>query len=262
MDMSLSYVVTGGGRGVGRAIVERLLQDGHSVVTLELDSSALTWVETHSAGSRVMFVVGNASDEIVVGKAVKLAQDAGTFSGWVNNAAIFRDASVHTTSVDKVFELISLNLKPALVGCTVAIRSFLESNTKGSIINVSSHQASRAVPGCLPYVTAKSAIEGMTRALAVEYGARGIRVNTVALGSVKTERYEDYLSQQTPKAIEHIEDEMRALHPLGRVGLSSEVADAVAYLLSDAASFITGIMMPVDGGRSALGRDPEEYEAV
>lgn len=260
--MSRSYVVTGGGRGVGRAIVERLLEDGHSVVALELDSSALAWVETHAADSRVMSVVGDASDEAVAKEALERAQNAGTFSGWVNNAAIFRDASVHTTSADKVFELISLNLKPVVVGCTVAIRSFLEADTKGSIINISSHQAGRAVPGCLPYVTAKSAVEGMTKALAVEYGARGVRVNTVALGSISTERYEDYLSQQTPEAVEHIESEIRALQPLGRVGQASEVADAVAYLLSDAASFITGITMPVDGGRSVRGHDPEEYDAA
>jgi NAD(P)-dependent dehydrogenase (short-subunit alcohol dehydrogenase family) len=260
--MSFSYVVTGGGRGIGRAIVERLLDDSNSVVAIEFDSSTLEWVGSHPAGSRVMSVIGDASDEAVAEKAADLAQNAAPLLGWVNNAAIFRDASLHTAPVNEVFELISRNFKPALVGCAVAVRRFIAAGTGGAIVNISSHQATRAVPGCLPYVTAKAATEGMARALAVEYGARGIRVNTVALGSVSTERYEDYLSRQTPEALEHIEKEMALLHPLGRVGSSQEVADAVAYLLSNAASFISGVTLPVDGGRSVLGRDPEEYKVA
>ena len=79
--------------------------------------------------------------------------------------------------------LIARNLDPALVGCAVAVRRFLAAGTGGAIVNVSSHQARAAVPGCLPYVTAKAALEGLTRALAVEYGAHGIRVNAVAPGT-------------------------------------------------------------------------------
>ena len=258
--MSFSYVVTGGGRGVGRAIVERLLGEYNSVVAIELEPEALSWIEDHPAGNRIKAVAGDASDETVAERAADLAQETGTFAGWVNNAAVFRDASLHMASVSEVLELISLNLNPAVVGCAVAVRRFLEAGTKGAIVNVSSHQASRAVPGCLPYTTAKAATEGLTRALAVEYGSRGIRVNTVALGSVSTERYEAYLSQQSPEAAQHIQDQMRDLHPLGRVGRAEEVADTVAYLISDAASFISGVTLPVDGGRAALGRDPEAYE--
>jgi NAD(P)-dependent dehydrogenase (short-subunit alcohol dehydrogenase family) len=260
--MTRSYVVTGGGRGVGRAIVERLLRDGNRVVAIELDPSALAWVEGHAAGSRVTAMIGDASDEAVAEKAADLAGNTTPLAGWANNAAIFRDASLHTSSTEEVLGLVLLNLKPALVGCGVAVRRFLAAHTAGAIVNVSSHQASRAVPGCLPYVTAKSAIEGMTRSLAVEYGARGIWVNTVALGSISTERYEEYLSQQTPEAVERVEREMGLLQPLGRVGRSQEVADAVAYLLSEQASFISGVTLPVDGGRSVRGRDPEEHEVA
>ena len=180
--MSYSYVVTGGGRGVGRTIVERLLEGSNSVVAIELDPSALAWIDSHPASSRVMSVIGDASDEAVAEKAADLAQNAGTFIGWINNAAIFRDASLHSSPVGEVLELISLNLNPAVIGCAVALRRFLSAGTGGAIVNVSSHQASRAVPGCLPYVIAKAATEGMTRALAVEYGAQGIRVNTVGAG--------------------------------------------------------------------------------
>jgi NAD(P)-dependent dehydrogenase (short-subunit alcohol dehydrogenase family) len=156
-----------------------------------------------------------------------------------------------------VLQLIATNLAPALAGCTAAIRRFLNAGTPGAIVNVSSHQARQAVPGCTPYVTAKAAIEGLTRALAVEYGPRGIRVNAVAPASVDTERYAAYLESKDAEQAALIEAEMKLLHPLGRVALTDEVAAAIGYLLSDDAGFVSGATLPVDGGRSVLARDPE-----
>jgi NAD(P)-dependent dehydrogenase (short-subunit alcohol dehydrogenase family) len=219
--------------------VTRLLADGY-VVSLDLSPGS----RTHP---RLRTVTGDAADAEVAGRAAEVAAGLGPLHGWVNNAAVFRDAWLHTSPAAEVLDLITANLALAVTGCAVAVRRLAPG---GSIVNVSSHQATRAVRGALPYATAKAAIEGLTRAVAVDYGPRGLRANAVALGSVATERYASLVAESPA-----VEAEMAALHPVGRVGTPEEVADAVAYLLS--ATFVNGVTLPVDGGRAARGADPE-----
>ncbi|MDH2426161.1 SDR family NAD(P)-dependent oxidoreductase [Sphaerisporangium sp. TRM90804] len=254
-----SYVVTGGGRGIGRAVAERLLGDGGAVVVLE--AGPVPWAELGTAGGRVAVVAGDAADEAVAERAAARAGELGVFTGWVNNAAVFGDASVHTAPARAVLDLVAANLDAAIVGSAAAVRRFLSAGTGGAIVNVSSHQARRAVAGCLPYVTAKAAVEGLTRALAVEYGPRGIRANAVAPGSVDTERYRGFVAGLEAGAAARVERRMRQAHPLGRVARAAEVAAVIVHLLSAEASFVTGATVPVDGGRSVLALDPESAAA-
>ena len=233
-----SVVITGGGRGVGAATARVLIAKGLDVTVLDL--TAPDW--THD---RLTVVLGDAADPGVVARAADAAVAAQPLVGWVNNAAVFDDAFLHENP-ETVLEVIAANLVPAVVGTAEAVRRFLAAGSTGAIVNVSSHQAQRPVSGAMAYSVAKAALEGLTRATAVDYARRGIRANAVALGSIVTERFDGDAAVTG------------AAHPADRMGEAAEAAEAIAWLLSNPASFVNGAVLPVDGGRAAWGRDPEE----
>lgn len=252
-----SYVVTGAGRGIGRAIAERLLLDGNCVVAVDIDVEVLRWTHDTGYAGRATSVVGNAGLDKVAARAADAAEGLAPLAGWVNNAAIFRDLAVPHDPPHEIMSAIEANIAPVVVGSSIASRRWMSADRPGAIVNVSSHRAQRPVRGALPYSTAKAAVEGLTRALAVDLGPHQIRVNAVALGSITTHRYEDYLADLSPTEAGTIQQQMATLHPVGRIGTPDEVAGTVAFLLSDDARFVNGVILPVDGGRAAQGQDPE-----
>ncbi|MDL5351576.1 SDR family oxidoreductase [Microbacterium sp. zg-YB36] len=241
-----SFVVTGGARGIGAAIAARLTQDGHVVVIDTADTLG------DSARPSTELVTGDAGDPAIASSAAEQAESVAPLAGWVNNAAIFRDASLTTATAADILALIDANLRLAVTGCHTAVGHFTHRDRPGAIVNVSSHQAQRPVRGALPYATAKAAIEGLTRAVAVDHGPNGIRTNAVALGAIATARLDEYRSTHP-----EVDAQLAELQPLGQAGTADEVATVVAFLLSGAAAFINGAILPVDGGRSVNGPDPE-----
>ena len=146
-----AFVVTGAARGVGRAIAERLAVEGEVVVVDVADE--LGWQH-----ERVHLVTGDARDPDVAARAAAQAEAAGPLVGWVNNAAIFRDAGFASATAVEVMEIIVANLALAVTGCHAAVSHFMSHGRAGAIVNVSSHQAQRPVRGALPYATAKAAV--------------------------------------------------------------------------------------------------------
>lgn len=241
-----SVVVTGAAGGIGSATCRALMASGWEVVALDRDATGLQTLSSALAGVRT--VQGDVREEDTMRRAREVAEDAGTLSGWVNNAGVLRPGALHEASLESITELLAINLLSVVMGAREAVASFVEHGVAGSIVNVSSIHARNPFPGQPLYATAKGGIEALTRQLCVEYGARGIRVNAVAPGAVST-----------PMTIGDGDREAAlrsasALSPMGRVSEPEEIAAAIDYLMSAAAIGVNGHVLAVDNGMSAQGR--------
>ena len=233
-------IVTGGTTGIGKEIALTLAQDGFDVVInyLTYDESVKTEIE--SMGRKCMMIEGNVTSMEDMEKMTKEVMDTlGRIDVLVNNAGITRDTLLIRMSEEDFDSVIDVNLKG--VFCTMKnIIPIMMKQKSGRIINISSVVGVHGNAGQVNYSASKAGILGMTKSLAQEVASRGILVNAVAPGFIAT-RMTDKLNDAQK---EHILNQI----PLKRMGMPKDIANAVAFLASDKASYITGQTLVVDGG--------------
>jgi NAD(P)-dependent dehydrogenase (short-subunit alcohol dehydrogenase family) len=236
--------VTGGARGIGRAIVEKFAAEGASVTFVDLEDAAGRQMAT--GGGRVEFNRADITVEAEVQRAIEAVVAAhGTIDVLVNNAGVntYFDATEMTEAEwDRVF---AVDLKGAWLCAKHALRPMKRAG-RGSIVNIASIHATLTMAGMFPYAAAKSGVVGLTRSLALDYAPLGIRVNAVLPGWTRTRLVEEWFAMQPDPA--EAERRVLGVHPLRRIAMPAEVANLVAFVASDEASAITGAALAVDCG--------------
>jgi 3-oxoacyl-[acyl-carrier protein] reductase len=235
-------LVTGGARGIGRAVALRLAADGAKVAIVDLtDTGADAAREVQQAGGRATtFVKADISKEADAQAAVAAVESAlGPVDILVNNAGITRDGLMLVMSESDWDAVLAVNLKGAFLMSKAVLRGMIK-RRRGSIVSISSVVGRRGNAGQANYSAAKAGLIGFTKSLAREVASRNVRVNAVAPGYIETE--------MTAALDESARNAIITQIPLGRIGTPEGVADAVAFLAGDSASFITGAVLAVDGG--------------
>jgi NAD(P)-dependent dehydrogenase (short-subunit alcohol dehydrogenase family) len=241
-------IVTGASRGIGADLARKLSEPGGKVVAVARSKDALTALAGSLPGPSAI-VVGDVTDPDIADAAVAAADELGGLWGLVNNAGInpYYQAAVET-SLAQWDEVLSVNLLGATSFARSVAAHLLETGGGGRIVNVGSIAGLTGLPNIAAYNASKAALDALTRTMAVELGPAGILVNSVAPGTIATEMV-DALMEANPA----LKERLVARAPVGRVGETAEASWPILFLLTDAASFITGQTLVVDGGRLAAG---------
>lgn len=248
-------IITGGAQGIGFAIARCFAAEGACValVDIKIDLGKQAAQQLSDTGATVIFEPVDVADQVsVIAMVARVVERLGPPDVLINNAgiAVFRDP-LETTAADWQ-RCMSVDLDGVWY-CARAVLPHMLAKGKGDIVNIASTHSFKIIPHCFPYPVAKHAVLGLTRALAIEYADRNIRVNAIAPGYTGTEIVERIFAESPdPEAARHATN---ALHPVKRIGRPDEIGWTAVFMASDEARFMTGECLLVDGGRSALFHD-------
>lgn len=243
-------IITGASSGIGRATAVLFSKLGSKLVLVGRDSTALDeTIGLCKEQNEILKITGDLTDENLAGKIVEKSMNKfGKISILVNNAGIIKGGALDTLKLTDYDYQMNINVK-SIVNLTQNCMPHIISE-KGSVVNVSSVTGTRSFPGVLTYCISKAAVDQFTKCVALEVADKGVRVNSVNPGVTVTNLHRR--SGQTEEQYEKFLEHSKSTHALGRPGTSDEVANTIAFLASDSASFITGELVHVDGGRHAM----------
>jgi len=238
-------IVTGGGSGIGLAIAEKFTQNNIRTIIIGRDQQKLNAAK-EKLGELCEPVPYDVNELAGISNLVNdLARRFGKIDILVNNAGINQKKEFTQVTDEDFQKIILTNVTSVFVFSREVVKCMIEKKNSGVIINISSMAAQYGLPKVIGYSASKNAIDGMTRALAVELASKGIRVNAIAPGFITT--------PMTAKAFSDDPDRLNkamARTPMGKLGEPADIGDAALFLVSDAAKYITGVILPVDGGNS------------